>query len=495
MAVTSDQLETVIGLEVHVQLITNSKMFCSCSSDYAGAEPNTHVCPVCLGLPGVLPVINEEAIRLIIAIGLSLNCTVSGFSKFDRKNYLYPDQMKGYQISQFDLPICENGWQDIEVDDAPFRCGITRVHMEEDTARLLHRKDPQTGNGYSLVDINRSGVPLVEIVSEPDFRSPEQARAYLVTLRQLLRMIGASNANMEEGNFRCDANISLRTFGDNELGTKVEIKNMNSFRSVYDGLRFEQVRQAKALNDGEKIVQETRGWKQEKGITVSQRIKEEANDYRYFPEPDLPPLTLSNDFVESIRNEIPELPLAKRERFVALGLNEFEAATLSEDRARANYFDSLVLALEEKSNRAAKLAANWMLGEVARWDNEHVHEDLSDFPIAVEALTELILLAEDGVITSSVAKQVFESMIGSGLRASQIVEENGLAQMGEDAEGELVQIVLSVIDENDKALSDYLAGKSSALKFLLGQVMRQTKGRADHKLIQTLLETELKALE
>ena len=493
MVTTLDQFETVIGLEVHVQLITNSKMFRSCSADYSGAEPNTHVCPVCLGLPGVLPVINEEAIRLIVAIGLSLNCKVSDFSKFDRKNYLYPDLMKGYQVSQFDLPICENGWQDLEIDEGLFRCGITRVHMEEDTARLLHRKN--AGGSYSLVDINRSGVPLVEIVSEPDMRSPEQARAYLISLRQLLRMIGASNANMEEGNFRCDANISLRPFGETELGTKVEIKNMNSFRSVYDALCFEQVRQAKALIEGENIVQETRGWNQEKGITISQRVKEEANDYRYFPEPDLPPLTLSNDFVENIRSEIPELPSAKKQRFVSLGLNEFEAGTLSEDRSRANYFDNLVESLEGKSERAPKLAANWMLGEVARWDNEHVGKELSEFPIKADSLAELIVLTEEGVITNAVAKQVFEKMLSDGLGAKQIVEKDGLAQLGEEAGDELVAIVRSVINDNDKALADYLAGKSSALKFLLGQVMRQTKGRADHALVQSLLEAELEALE
>lgn len=495
MVTASEQFETVIGLEVHVQLITNSKMFCSCSANYSGAEPNTHVCPVCLGLPGVLPVINEEAIRLIVGIGLSLNCTVSSFSKFDRKNYLYPDLMKGYQVSQFDLPICENGWQDLEINDNLFRCGITRVHMEEDTARLLHRKDAQTGSSYSLIDINRSGVPLVEIVSEPDMRSPEQARAYLISLRQLLRMIRASNANMEEGNFRCDANISLRPFGETELGTKVEIKNMNSFRSVYDALCFEQIRQAKALIADENIIQETRGWNQEKGITVRQRVKEEANDYRYFPEPDLPPLIFSDDFIENIRSEIPELPAAKKQRFVSLGLNEFEAGTLSEDRARANYFDNLVESLEEKSERAPKLAANWILGEVARWDNEHVGKELSEFPIRADSLAELIMLTDEGVITNAVAKQVFEKMLGNGLGAKQIVEKDDLAQMGEEARDELVAVIRSVINDNDKALADYLAGKSSALKFLLGQVMRQTKGRADHAVVQSLLEAELGALE
>ncbi|MCC7089997.1 MAG: Asp-tRNA(Asn)/Glu-tRNA(Gln) amidotransferase subunit GatB, partial [Dehalococcoidia bacterium] len=284
--------ETVIGLEVHCQLITRSKMFCSCSADYSGAEPNTHVCPVCLGMPGVLPVINEQAIEYITMTGLALNCEISEFSKFDRKNYPYPDLMKGYQISQYDLPVCHDGWLEIEVDDERRRIGIERVHMEEDTARLLHRTDAVTGEGYSLIDVNRSGTPLMEIVSRPDMRTPAEAREYLVRLRQILRYIGVSDANMEEGNFRCDANISLRPVGAERLGTKVEIKNMNSFRAVHDAIAFEEIRQARMLDAGERIVQETRGWVDERGETVSQRTKEEANDYRYFPEPDLPPLKL-----------------------------------------------------------------------------------------------------------------------------------------------------------------------------------------------------------
>ncbi|MDW8047327.1 MAG: Asp-tRNA(Asn)/Glu-tRNA(Gln) amidotransferase subunit GatB, partial [Chloroflexota bacterium] len=313
-------------------------MFCGCSADYAGAEPNTHVCPVCLGMPGTLPVINERAIEYIVMAGLALNCEIAEFSKFDRKNYPYPDLMKGYQISQYDLPICRNGWLDLEVDGERRRVRIQRVHMEEDTAKLIHRQDPVTGERYSLIDVNRSGVPLVEIVSYPDIRSPAEARAYLVKLRQLLRYVGVSRANMEEGDFRCDANISLRPRGSEQLGAKVEIKNMNSFRAVFEALSFEERRQAELLAAGGSVVQETRGWDDERKVTVPQRTKEEASDYRYFPEPDLPPLRLSREWVEQIRQRLPELPDAKRARFTSYGLSEYEAALLSEERARADYF-------------------------------------------------------------------------------------------------------------------------------------------------------------
>ncbi len=482
--------ETVIGLEVHVQPITRSKMFCSCSAEYSGAQPNTHVCPVCLGLPGVLPVINEEAIRLIVKTGLALNCQISEFSKFDRKNYPYPDLMKGYQVSQYDLPICHGGWLDLDVEGEHTRVGITRVHMEEDTARLLHRTDPISGEDYSLIDINRSGTPLMEIVSEPDIRSPEEARAYLVSLRAILRAIDASRANMEEGNFRCDANISLRPRGQEAFGSKVEVKNMNSFRAVYDALVFEMARQVEALRQGETIPQETRGWDQDRHATVSQRSKEEANDYRYFPEPDLPPLALSRDFVEQVRAYLPELPAARRERYLALGLSDFEAATLAEARDRSEYADAVAAALPLDPARAAKLAANWVLGEVGHWANEH-YAEVSQFPVEPEALAELIALAEGKTITGQVAKQVFEEMVASGKAAAAIVEEGGLAQVGES--DELLDIVRSVLADpaNEKAVSDYRAGKTSAIKRLLGGVMRETRGRANPQAAQELLAREL----
>jgi aspartyl-tRNA(Asn)/glutamyl-tRNA(Gln) amidotransferase subunit B len=480
--------ETVIGLEVHVQLDTKSKMFCSCSHDYSGAEPNTHVCPVCMGMPGMLPVINEQAIRYIVTAGLAMNCEIAEFSKFDRKNYLYPDLVKGYQISQFDLPLCIGGWLDIEVDGVPSRVNLTRIHMEEDTARLMHRTDGRTGDGYSLVDLNRSGTPLMEIVSEPDIRSAEEARAYLVALRRLLRYTGVSKANMEEGQMRCDANISLRPRGQEKLGIRAEVKNMNSFRAVYDALKFEEIRQAEVLNSGGRVVQETRGWVDDTQETVSQRSKEEAEDYRYFPDPDLPPLTLSREYVQELKDGLPEMPVERHDRYIALDLSEFEANTLADARDRSDYADAVAAALGGDEQRAAKLSSNWVLGEVGRWCNEHARE-VSEFPIEADALAELIKTAEDGKVTGTVAKQVFESMIETGQGAAQIIEEQGLAQIG--GADELTGVVQEVISQNEKAVADYRAGKDTAVKYLMGQVMRATKGRANPQTVQEIIVAKL----
>ncbi|MFN0145506.1 MAG: Asp-tRNA(Asn)/Glu-tRNA(Gln) amidotransferase subunit GatB, partial [Dehalococcoidia bacterium] len=340
MTTVATDFETVIGLEVHCQLITKSKMFCGCSTDYSGAEPNTHVCPVCLGLPGTLPVINEKAIEFITMTGLALNSTISSFSKFDRKNYPYPDLMKGYQISEYDQPLCRNGYVDIDVG-TPKRIRVQRVHLEEDTARLLHRKD-ETGE-YSLLDINRAGMPLMEIVTEPDARSPEEAVAYLMKLRQTLRYLGVSHANMEEGSFRCEPNISLRPVGSEKYGAKVELKNLNSFRAALRAMQFEVERQSRILDDGGRVASETRGWREETGETASQRSKEEAHDYRYFPEPDLPPLAIVPARVEELRSALPELPDARRARFeAAYGLSDYEANLLTESRAKADYFETAV---------------------------------------------------------------------------------------------------------------------------------------------------------
>ena len=489
MTAVATEFETVIGLEVHCQLITKSKMFCSCSASYSGAEPNTHLCPVCLGMPGTLPVINELAIEYITMTGLALNCEISEFSKFDRKNYHYPDLMKGYQISQYDLPICHDGWLEVEAEGQVTRVGITRVHMEEDTARLLHRTDPVSGETYSLVDVNRSGTPLMEIVSEPDMRTAAQAREYLVRLRQILRYIGVSDANMEEGNFRCDANVSIRPKGSPTFGTKVEIKNMNSFRAVHDALLFEERRQAEMLRNGDRIIQETRGWVDERQVTVSQRTKEEANDYRYFPEPDLPPLRLSRKYVAEVRAKLPELPIARKQRFIGLGLSEHEAGALTEDRERADYFEAVSAALGLEPKRSAKLAANWVLGEVARWLNAEGKE-ISAFPLAPAQLAELARLVEDGAISGQVGKTVFEKMIENGNAASEIVHAEGLAQIS--GEGELGEAVKRIIAANEKAVADYHAGKDTAIKFLVGQVMRETRGRANAQAVQGILERELK---
>ncbi len=483
------EFETVIGLEVHCQLITKSKMFCSCSTDYSGAAPNTHVCPVCLGMPGTLPVINERAIEFITMTGLALNSEIASFAKFDRKNYPYPDLMKGYQISQFDLPVCVGGWIEVHVEGEPARrIGITRVHMEEDTARLLHRTDAVTGEGYSLVDVNRSGTPLMEIVSEPDMRTAAEARDYLVRLRQILRYIGVSDANMEEGNFRCDANVSLRAWGAPEFGTKVEVKNMNSFRAVHDAILYEEVRQAEVLRAGGRIPQETRGWVDERNVTVSQRSKEEANDYRYFPEPDLPPLRLSREWVAQVRLSLPTLPDVRRRQLVELGLSDYEAASLAEDALRASYFDATREALQGEPARAAKLAANWVLGEVLRWQNT-TGRPLDALLVRPIALAGLITLAENGTITGQVAKEVFETMTTTGRAALDIVSEGGLAQMSGDAE--LREIVRRIVAANAKAVEDYRAGKEASIKFLVGQVMRETRGRANPQAAQALLASEL----
>ncbi|MCZ2110248.1 MAG: Asp-tRNA(Asn)/Glu-tRNA(Gln) amidotransferase subunit GatB [Dehalococcoidia bacterium] len=482
------EFETVIGLEVHCQLLTRSKMFCGCSADYAGANPNTHVCPVCMGMPGTLPVINEQAIEYITMTGLALNCQIAEFSKFDRKNYHYPDLMKGYQISQYDLPVCANGWLDIEVNGYQKRVGITRVHMEEDTARLVHRTDAMTGEAYSLIDINRSGTPLMEIVSEPDMRTADEAREYLVRLRQILRFIGVSEANMEEGNFRCDANISLRPRGSTAFGVKVEIKNMNSFRAVHEALLYEERRQAEILRSGGTIVQETRGWVDEHAETASQRSKEHAHDYRYFPEPDLPPLKLSRTYVENLRAKLPELPQVRKERLLSLGISAHEAETLTEARERADYHEMLANAIGLEPERSMKLAANWTLGEVGRWCNANSRE-ITEFPVAPDRLAELVRMVEDGEVTGQVGKDVFEQMTASGKRASEIVEVSGLAQIsGAD---ELTGIARTVIAANDKAVADYHAGKNSAIGFLMGQVMRQTGGRANPQVVQELLRQEL----
>ncbi|MFN8619057.1 MAG: Asp-tRNA(Asn)/Glu-tRNA(Gln) amidotransferase subunit GatB [Dehalococcoidia bacterium] len=489
MTAVATKYETVIGLEVHCQLLTKSKMFCGCSADYSGAEPNTHVCPVCMGMPGVLPVINEQAIEYITMTGLALNCEISGFSKFDRKNYPYPDLMKGYQISQYDLPVCHDGWLEIAPEGQdPRRIGITRVHMEEDTARLLHRTDAVSGESYTLVDINRSGTPLMEIVSEPDMRSPVEARDYLVRLRQILRYIGVSEANMEDGNFRCDANVSLRRPGSEAFGTKVEVKNMNSFRAVHDAIAFEEIRQAQMLDRGERIIQETRGWVDERNETVSQRTKEHANDYRYFPEPDLPPLKLSENYVAGVRAKLPELPQSRFERFVELGISRHDAEALTEARERSDYFEAVAKAINLEPRKDAKLAANWVLGEVGRWLNAN-GKDTGEFPLGPEQLAALARLVDEGKVTSNVGKEVFEQMVATGKGASEIIEASGLAQIsGED---ELLSAVRNAIAANPKAVADYQSGKTSTIMFLVGQVMRETRGRANAGVVQGLLEKEL----
>ncbi len=483
------EFETVIGLEVHCQLKTQSKMFCRCPADYASAEPNTYVCPLCLGMPGTLPVINRTAVEWTIRTALALNMTIPELSKFDRKNYPYPDLMKGYQISQYDMPLSEGGWMDVETEDlGKRRIGITRVHLEEDTARLLHREN-EAGERFSLVDVNRSGVPLMEIVSEPDMRSPDEARTYLVQLRQILRYLGVSTADMEKGSFRCDANVSLRLVGATELGGKVEIKNMNSLRGVHAALEYEVVRQAEALRGGERIAQETRGWDEDRQITLSQRSKEDAHDYRYFPEPDLPPLSITSDEVAAIRSGLPELPEERLARFQsAYGLGDFEANLLTEEPSRADFFDATVAALQDSQH--AREAANWITGDLfAQINKDPSHPDVEDQPIRPGHIAELVGLIVGGDISRSQARTVFESMYESGEAPVQIVEDLGLTQIsGADA---LTPIIEQVIADNESAVDDYRSGKEAALKYLVGQVMRHSRGQANPQQASELLVSAL----
>ena len=477
--------QTIIGLEVHAQLLTKSKMYCGCSTDYASAPPNTHVCPVCLGLPGVLPVINKQAVEYTMMTALALNCAVSEFTKFDRKNYPYPDLMKGYQISQYDAPVGLKGYLNIEVDGAVKKIGITRVHLEEDVAKLQHRSSG--GEDYSLVDVNRAGCPLMEVVGEPDLRSPEEARQYLIKLRSILQYLGVSTGNMEEGSFRCDANISIRPVGSTELGSKVEVKNLNSFKAVFLAMEYEVKRQRKAAEEGKKLVQETRGWLDDEGKTVSQRSKEYAHDYRYFPEPDLPPIIIGRDWVEAVRKKLPELPEARRDRFVAeYGLTLYDAKLLTESKALADYFEKSV-----KSNKdvSPKEVSNWLLGEASHKMNvENIDIDAFGKRIKPEMLPPLIVSARS-TINVSMAKSVFEDMYNTGKTADEIIKERGLSQISDASE--LEKIVSDVINSNVQPVADFKAGKEMALKFLVGQVMKASKGRANPQLVNEVLKRKL----
>ena len=484
--------EVVIGLEVHAQLLTRSKMFCSCSSAYQDAAPNTVVCPVCMGMPGVLPVINRKAVEHVIRTGLALNCEIADYTKFDRKNYPYPDLMKGYQISQYDLPIASNGSLTIEVGGAERMAGVTRVHLEEDVARLLHRTEDY-GEGYSLLDINRAGVPLMEIVGEPDLRSPEEARTYLMQLHSILEYIGVSAANMEEGNFRCDANISVRPEGETQLGTKVEIKNMNSFRSVLRALEYEADRQVSVLESGGRIVQETRGWVEDDAITVSQRIKEGASDYRYFPEPDLPPLRISHEWVDEIGASLPELPHHRKTRFVKeLELPTYDAALLTANQATADYFESVIEAGPTPTTGPfAKSVSNWMLGEMARLLNQG-GDRISEVRIEPDQLAYLQAMVDDGTLSSTMAKTVFEKMYETGDNPRDIAQAEGLSQIS-DADAVLAAVRQAIAD-NPGPVQEYLGGKQQVMGFIIGQVMKATRGKANPRVASQLVRERLEAM-
>jgi aspartyl-tRNA(Asn)/glutamyl-tRNA(Gln) amidotransferase subunit B len=475
-ALSTPRFEAVIGLECHVQLSTASKMFCGCPADYAGAPPNTHVCPICLGMPGVLPVINRRAVEATLMTGLALRADIPAATKFDRKNYPYPDLVKGYQISQYDLPLVKGGWLEVAVDGQTRRVGLERVHLEEDTGKLTHLPA-----GGSLVDFNRSGVPLMEMVSRPDIRGPSEARAYLQKLRAILRTLGVSGADMEKGQLRCDVNVSLRPVGESTFGTKVEIKNLNSFRSVQRALEYEIARQTDLLERGERVIQETRGWQEERGVTVSQRTKEEAHDYRYFPEPDLPPLFVGREWVDELRRRLPELPDARRERYRStFGLGPYDAEQLSIEPATADYFEATIAAGADP-----KKAANWIQNDLARLRAESGQEG----QLAPRQLAELIRLVDAGAIGGSAAKQVLEASFRSGKEPRALVDELGLAQVS-DA-GELEAAVRAAIESQPAAVADYRSGKTTAINFLKGQVMKATRGKANPAVVEALLRDAL----
>ena len=498
------EYETVIGLEVHVQLQTQSKMFCSCRSDYQAAEANTRVCPVCLGLPGTLPVINRKAVEYTIMTGLALNCRIPGYCKFDRKNYPYPDLMKGYQITQYDMPLAVEGYLELESflgeqDSAKRRIGITRVHLEEDVAKLQHRLS-NNDDTYSLVDVNRSGVPLMEIVSEPDMRSAEEAREYLTTLHAILQYLGVSTANMQDGSFRCDANISIRPKGMEEFGTRSEVKNMNSFRSVYQAIQFEVDRQRQVIESGGRVVQETRGWIDERSVTVSQRSKEQAHDYRYFPEPDLPPLNIDGAWVEGLRGLLPELPPQRRVRFAhQYAVSDYDARLLTSSKDMADYFEN-TLDTKRQSGTVpapelevfAKSASNWILGDISRLMNLE-NGDVAGLKVTPDHLYELISLVKDGSISVTMAKTVLEDAFTSGDSPVKIVKEKGYTQISDSAS--VKTVVAEAIAANPRAVVDFMNGKDTATRYLVGQVMKITKGQAKPELVNQLVLESLEELK
>ncbi|MBE9016322.1 MULTISPECIES: Asp-tRNA(Asn)/Glu-tRNA(Gln) amidotransferase subunit GatB [Chroococcidiopsis] len=488
-APTKTKYEAIIGLETHCQLNTNTKIFSSSSTEF-GSPPNTNIDPICMGLPGVLPVLNEKVLEYAVKAGLALNCQIAPYSKFDRKQYFYPDLPKNYQISQYDLPIAEHGWLEIELLDAdnnPIskRIGITRLHMEEDAGKLVHGgSDRLSGSTYSLVDYNRAGVPLVEIVSEPDMRSGQEAAEYAQELRRILRYLDVSDGNMQEGSLRCDVNISVRPVGQKEFGTKVEIKNMNSFNAIQRAIEYEIERQIAAVESGERIVQETRLWEEGSQRTVSMRTKEGSSDYRYFPEPDLAPIEVSKEQLEKWRAELPELPAQKRHRYESeLGLSAYDTRVLTDERAVAEYFEATVAA-----GASAKQAANWIMGDIAAYLNSN-KLNITELALKPNTLAELIQLIEGNTISGKIAKDILPELLAQGGSAKELVERKGLIQISDRSAIEA--IVEQVIAANPKELEQYRNGKTKLLGFFVGQVLKQTGGRADPKLTNQLLAEKL----
>jgi aspartyl-tRNA(Asn)/glutamyl-tRNA(Gln) amidotransferase subunit B len=476
------QYEAVIGLEIHAQLLTASKIFCGCSAAFGGA-PNTHVCPVCLGLPGALPVVNRAAVDYAIRAALALNCTIHSTSIFARKNYFYPDLPKGYQISQYERPLAAAGTVDFTSRGQPRRVGITRVHLEEDAGKSLHEGFPDSDR-RTYLDYNRSGVPLIEIVTEPDLRSAGDAAEFFTYLRALLVWLGVNDGNMEEGSLRCDANVSVRPEGAAALGTKAEVKNLNSFRFLQKALEFEIDRQIEVVSEGGRVVQETRLWDSGAGRTVGMRSKEEAHDYRYFPEPDLPPVLVDAERLRTVQDAMPELPDRRRRRFVEqYGLSDYDAGQLTQSRALADYFEATL-----QAGAPPKFAGNWIMGELARLLNES-HRDIEHSPVTPDALAALLALIDRGTISGSMAKGVFEKMFASGEPAEAIVKAEGLTQI--DDESAILALVENVVAANAEAVAQYRGGKKTAFGFLVGQVMKAAGGKANPKRVNDLLRGRL----
>jgi aspartyl-tRNA(Asn)/glutamyl-tRNA(Gln) amidotransferase subunit B len=475
--------QACIGLEIHVELLTESKMFCGCEVAFGG-EPNTRTCPVCLGHPGTLPVTNGKAIEFLTKIGLALNCSIAEFTQFHRKNYFYPDMPKDYQISQFDLPISSNGFLEVErADGSTFKVGITRVHIEEDTGKLMHAS--KTGRiaeaDYSLVDFNRAGTPLAETVTEPDITSPEDARLFLLKLKNLILHLGVSDVNMEEGSLRVDANVSVRKIGEKQLGTKTEVKNMNSFKSLRKALAYEIERHINLLEDGDRVIQETRHWDDSTNRTTSLRSKEEAHDYRYFADPDLVPMILSRDYVDKIRASLPELPEERRKRLIEkYGLPPHDAALLAESKPYGDFFEEAAAIYDDY-----KVLTNWILGELT-FHLKGADLEIDESAVTPKHLVELLKLIDSKIISGKMAKEVFDESFQTGKLPNVIVEEKGYKQIADTAE--LEEIVMAILDENPSAVEDLKAGKDRALGFIVGQVMKLTKGRANPQLVNEIIK-------
>ncbi len=468
--------EVVIGLEVHAELSTNTKIYCNCSTSF-GADPNTHCCPICTGMPGVLPVLNEKVVEYAVKMGLATNCEIARFSKQDRKNYFYPDLPKAFQTSQYDLPLCEHGHVEINDEQGNKKnIGITRIHIEEDAGKLIH----DAYSGDTLVDMNRCAVPLIEIVSEPDIRNAHEAVEYMQTLKSILEYLEICDCKMQEGSLRCDVNLSVRPVGQKEFGTRTETKNLNSFKAIYNSIEYETKRQIEVLENGGKIYQETRRFDDAKGIGYAMRTKEDAHDYRYFPEPDLAPIILSEEYIKNIKNGLPEMPHVKKERYIKeYNLPEYDASILTSSKKTADFFEKA-----ESICKNAKATSNWIMGDFARMLNESEIE-IQDSKVTPELLAKLIVLIDKGTISSKIAKTIFEDMFSSGKDPEEIVKEKGLVQISD--EGEILKIVQEVIANNPQSVADYKAGKDRAIGFLVGQIMKQTKGKANPAMVNKML--------